>query len=97
MLAARRYALLNCVDDSLHVLRVRTLHIDHHAARLERARPGCVFGFDQIQLLTIRPHFPDDPPDAVRPHPVGRALAIPGGGYQLETTVEAMEVWAAKP
>ncbi len=75
----------------------RADQIEEAISSLKRARPGYVFGFDQIQLLTIRPHFPDDPPDAVRPHPVGRALAIPGSGFQLETSVEAMEVWAAKP
>lgn len=75
----------------------RAVQIDEARASLERARPAYVFGFDRIQLLTIRPHFPDDPPDTVRPHPVGKALASPGSGFHLETTVENMEVWARKP
>jgi hypothetical protein len=75
----------------------RAGQIEEAIASLERARPPYVFGFDQIQLLTIRPHFPDDPPDAVRPHPVGKALASPASGFQLETTVDDMEVWARTP
>jgi hypothetical protein len=75
----------------------RTDQIQEANASLQRARPAYVFGFDRIQLLTIRPHFPDDPPDTIRPHPIGRALAAPGSGYRLETTIEDMEVWARHP
>ena len=75
----------------------RADQVEEAIASLERARPAYVFGFDQIQLLTIRPHFPDDPPDAVRPHPVGKALASPGSGFHLESPVDDMEVWARKP
>jgi 4-amino-4-deoxy-L-arabinose transferase-like glycosyltransferase len=75
----------------------RPEQIEEALASLQRARPAYVFGFDRIQLLTVRPHFPDDPPDMVRPHPVGRALANPASGYHLETTIEGMEVWARNP
>lgn len=75
----------------------RPTQIEEAIASIRRARPPYVFGFDRIQVLTIRPHFPDDPPDMVRPHPVGRALANPASGYHLEVVVEDMEVWATKP
>ena len=71
--------------------------IEEALATLQRARPAYVFGFDRIQVLTIRPHFPDDLPDMVRPHPVGKALASPGSSYHLESVVEEMEVWARDP
>jgi hypothetical protein len=49
------------------------------------------------QRWTIRPHFPDDPPDVLEPHPVERTLRLPGSGYHLAATVAGMEVWAADP
>jgi len=64
-------------------------------AALRRARPEFVFSFDAIQRWTIRPHFPDDPPDVLEPHPVERTLRLPGSGYHLAATVAGMEVWAA--
>ena len=75
----------------------RPTQVEEAIASIRRARPAYVFGFDRVQLLTIRPHFPDDPPDMIPPHPVGKALANPANGYHLEAVVEDMEVWAANP
>jgi hypothetical protein len=51
----------------------------------------------EVQRWTIRPHFPDDPPDVFGPHPVENALAAPASGYRLAETVAGMEVWTRKP
>lgn len=75
----------------------RLAQIEEAISGLERARPKYIFSFEPIQLWTIRPHFPDDPPDATRPHPVGRALGGPSSAYRLETHVAEMEIWAAQP
>ncbi len=75
----------------------RPAQVEEAISSLKRARPEWVFGFDRIQLLTIRPHFPDDPPDAVRPHPVGRALGEAGSGYRMKEVVADMDVWARQP
>jgi hypothetical protein len=80
--------------------------IEEAIARLMDARPRYVFSFEKIQRWTVRPHFPDDPPDAVLPHPVRKALATPGSGYHLEEVFASgystgqgqwaeVEVWAA--
>ena len=80
--------------------------VDETIARLRSARPKFIFSFEKIQRWKIRAHFPDDPPDAVFPHPVGKALAAPGSGYHLDGTFESgystvqgkiaeVAVWAA--
>jgi 4-amino-4-deoxy-L-arabinose transferase-like glycosyltransferase len=70
-------------------------HVEETIARLSRARPEFVFSFDRIQRWTIRPHFPDDPPDVVGPHPVERALASPASGYHQADLIADMAVFAA--
>ncbi|MBI4166759.1 MAG: glycosyltransferase family 39 protein [Acidobacteria bacterium] len=98
---AEIYFLTATRNPTRHDVLLQDFHrpeqIAEAVANLERARPAYVFGFDRIQLLTVRPHFPDDVPDMIRPHPVGKALAAPGSGYQLESIVEDMEVWARNP
>ena len=66
-------------------------------AALRHSRPGFIFSLDGTQRWTIRPHFPDDPPDVVGPHPVKSVLAAPGSGYRLAETVAGMEVWTREP
>lgn len=66
-------------------------------AALRHSRPGFIFSLDETQRWTIRPHFPDDPPDVFGPHPVESVLAAPGSGYRLAETVAGMEVWTREP
>jgi 4-amino-4-deoxy-L-arabinose transferase-like glycosyltransferase len=66
-------------------------------ATLRHSRPEFIFSMDEVQRWTIRPHFPDDPPDVVGSHPVESALRAPGSGYRLAETVAGMEVWTRKP
>jgi hypothetical protein len=70
-------------------------HIEETIARLKSARPDYVFSFDRIQRWTIRPHFPDDPPDMVGPHPVERALTSPASGYHQVDVISDMAIFAA--
>jgi hypothetical protein len=85
--------------------------INETIARLESARPDFIFSFDKIQRWTVRPHFPDDPPDVLNPHPIERWLSAPASGYRIAATTASgsdiafycaltggeMEVWARKP
>ena len=66
-------------------------------ATLRSRGPAHIFSFDPEARWTIRPHFPDDPPDIRGPHPVEKALREPASGYQKVATVATMEVWARKP
>jgi len=70
--------------------------INEAMARLQSARPQFIFSFDKIQRWTIRPHFPDDPPDVLIAHPVERTLRVPGSGYHQVAMISEMEVWAAE-
>ena len=71
--------------------------IEEALAALRKSKPEFIFGLDETQRWTIRPHFPDDPPDVLRPHPVESALRAPGSGYHLVETVAGMEVWTREP
>ena len=71
--------------------------IEETLAALQHSRPEFIFSLDETQRWTIRPHFPDDPPDVLGPHPVESALRAPGSGYRLADTVAGMEVWTTKP
>jgi 4-amino-4-deoxy-L-arabinose transferase-like glycosyltransferase len=73
------------------------LQIEEAIETLRSRGPAHIFSFDAKARWTIRPHFPDDPPDIHGPHPVEEALRNPGSGYQKVTTVSDMEVWARKP
>ncbi|MGA2628822.1 MAG: hypothetical protein ABSG54_01295 [Terriglobia bacterium] len=66
-------------------------------ATLRHSSPEFIFSVGEVQRWTIRPHFPDDPPDVFGPHPVENALAAPASGYRLAETVAGMEVWTRKP
>jgi hypothetical protein len=70
--------------------------IEEALAALQHSRPEFIFSLDEAQRWTIRPHFPDDPPDVLGPHPVESALRAPGSGYRLADTVAGMEVWTTK-
>jgi 4-amino-4-deoxy-L-arabinose transferase-like glycosyltransferase len=71
--------------------------IEETIASLRARRPARIFSFDRMQRWTIRPHFPDDPPDVHGPHPVEKTLMAPGSGYEKVADVAGMEVWARQP
>jgi len=66
-------------------------------ATLRDRKPPYIFSFDAMARWSIRPHFPDDPPDIHGPHPVEKALMNPASGYVKVANVADMEVWARKP
>lgn len=84
-------------------------HIEEAITQIRGARPGFIFSFAKIQRWTFRPHYPEDPPDVIGPHPVGKWIEAPGSGYRLDATVVSgyttgfhipgrnavMEVWKA--
>ena len=71
--------------------------IEEAIVTLRARRPVFIFSFDAMERLTIRPHFPDDPPDVHGPHPVEKVLRDPGSGYGRVADVAGMEVWARQP
>jgi len=71
--------------------------IEETIANLRARRPAFIFSFDRTARWTIRPHFPDDPPDVHGPHPVEKVLRDPDSGYGIVADVAGMEVWARQP
>jgi hypothetical protein len=71
--------------------------IEEAIATLQSRRPAHIFSFDAMARWSIRPHFPDDPPDILTPHPVEKMLREPGSGFAKVAEVGRMEMWARKP
>ena len=71
--------------------------IEETIASLRARRLDYIFSFDRLERWTFRPHFPDDPPDVMRPHPVEVMLTGAESQYWKVRDVGGMEVWALKP
>jgi hypothetical protein len=63
---------------------------------LQAKKPAHIFDLSRRLPWSIRPHFPDDTPDALGPHRVEEVLLDPGTEYVRAREVAGMQVWVLK-